>query len=415
LPKLKKVFKVIVVSFMLFISFEVLKPNKVNAEIPITPELAQFIEIKNYFRDSGFTYELHQHDPRVLLNTQRGNCVAFAMLFQEKATRYGLTCITMCSPDHAYNLVRIDGQWYFVDLCNYAANYTENFIHIYQIHPTMDRREIIRFLDKHFCKFCLLFSYDKARENLGKTTCRFFLPGCFCNFQENGVLYERNISAPQNSWLCRNCTRDFDWDDLFNPTTSESPTVDTPSAILDDDIVNVLTTDTELIIMANPTPQPTYIPPTPKRVPTYRPAPNFVVAPTQSDDNLLPIHRVYNGKVHHYTSNFGEVQCLMDLGWTYEQPAFECFQSYKEGRFEVFRLYNPNDPFGNHLLTINEHEKNQLIKLGWRLEESNGYVEINHNMKRIYNRGTGEHFYTTSNEEVQNALNAGWLLDGIVW
>jgi hypothetical protein len=109
------------------------------------------------------------------------------------------------------------------------------------------------------------------------------------------------------------------------------------------------------------------------------------------------------------------VQCLLDLGWTYEQPAFECFENYREGRFEVFRLYNPNDPFGNHLLTINEHERDQLVSLGWIFEGSNGYVEINNNMKRTYNPGTGEHFYTESEEEVQGAIAASWQLDGVVW
>ena len=66
----------------------------------------------------------------------------------------------------------------------------------------------------------------------------------------------------------------------------------------------------------NSTPSQPSKPPLPKSTPaastpkkqssstSARPVPNFVTTPTWQAD-LLPIYRVYNGKVHHYTLNFG--------------------------------------------------------------------------------------------------------------
>jgi beta-lactamase superfamily II metal-dependent hydrolase len=156
--------------------------------------------------------------------------------------------------------------------------------------------------------------------------------------------------------------------------------------------------------------------PIPKRSPSA-PAWSMPSATFDKLEELLEVHRAYSGQIHHYTPEKSEVQCLLDqYGWeSYEGVAFRCYKHSKEGRFKIYRLYNPNDKLGNHLLTINEHEVELLVAQGWILEDSIGYVAINHNMKRIYNPGTGEHFYTESDEEVENALAAGWTPDGTVW
>ncbi|MDR1521898.1 MAG: hypothetical protein LBS28_03465 [Streptococcaceae bacterium] len=399
MKKFKNIFKLSTISFILIINFVIFQPHTVNAA-PLT-EFDRFIEIKNFFRDSGYVYEKYQHNPQILKDQRRGNCVAFAMRFQSRAQKKGLTSKTIVypghaySPGHAYNLVRIDGQWYYVDFCNYTSNYTKIHKILCLQYPHQEEK-ITQDLDYQFSKRYLLFNHDQASKNNEDDEGQsIYLPGCECHFQPDGTLYTRDQSQPIDHILRQDCTKKFDWDAYYNS-------------------MGYNTSKPLIVIESKPqtkptfTPQPVVIRPTPKR------AFLIPIISIQQDD-LAQVHRVYNGKVHHYTTNLGEVQCLLDLGWTYEQPAFECFQSYKEGRFEVFRLYNPNDPFGNHLLTINEYERDQLVSLGWILEGSNGFVEINHNMKRIYNPGTGEHFYTESDEEVQGALVAGWQLDGTVW
>ncbi|MGM0238579.1 leucine-rich repeat domain-containing protein [Enterococcus sp. AZ103] len=86
----------------------------------------------------------------------------------------------------------------------------------------------------------------------------------------------------------------------------------------------------------------------------------------------------------------------------------------------VYRLYNKNN--GDHLLTKNKNEKNDIEAQGWVVETNPAneygraafYVPVKadsagkNKVYRIYNPNTGEHFYSTNKKECDAAVKAGW-------
>jgi hypothetical protein len=113
--------------------------------------------------------------------------------------------------------------------------------------------------------------------------------------------------------------------------------------------------------------------------------------------------------LHHYTTNVYEIEQMIDSGWDYEQVAF-----LDKGERWLYRVYNPND--GNHLFTLNSHEKNELTALGWHDEGVGWRVSLSGKpVYRIYNPGSGEHIYTLNYEEVKAAVAAGMHDEGIAW
>jgi hypothetical protein len=120
--------------------------------------------------------------------------------------------------------------------------------------------------------------------------------------------------------------------------------------------------------------------------------------------------------LHHYTTNVYEVnQLVVNRGWeygwdwNYEQVAF-----LDKGEIWLYRVYNPND--GNHLFTMNSHEKDELTALGWHDEGVGWRVSMTGKpVYRIYNPGSGEHIYTLNYEEVKAAEAAGMIDEGIAW
>lgn len=80
----------------------------------------------------------------------------------------------------------------------------------------------------------------------------------------------------------------------------------------------------------------------------------------------------------------------------------------------IYRVYNPNS--GEHLHTMNVHEKNYLVKLGWRYEGISMRVPLTgRQLFRIYNPNSGEHFFTLDGKERDNLKRAGWRYEGIAW
>lgn len=86
----------------------------------------------------------------------------------------------------------------------------------------------------------------------------------------------------------------------------------------------------------------------------------------------------------------------------------------------VYRLYNKNN--GDHLLTKNKNEKNEVATKGWKIETNPKkeygraafYVPVQADsvgkkqVYRIYNPNSGEHFYTTNKSEADAAARKGW-------
>ena len=82
---------------------------------------------------------------------------------------------------------------------------------------------------------------------------------------------------------------------------------------------------------------------------------------------------------------------------------------------KMYRLYNPNS--GEHFYTSSKEEKNVLIKAGWTYEGV-GWIaptESDTPVYRLYNQNAGEHHYTTSKEEMEALVEAGWTYEGIGW
>lgn len=85
-----------------------------------------------------------------------------------------------------------------------------------------------------------------------------------------------------------------------------------------------------------------------------------------------------------------------------------------EGRYAVYRMYNPNS--GEHIFTIHLAEANHLNRLGyeyegvaWRSSDSGWSVY------RFYNRSSGVHMYTSDMNEIRSLKKSGWEDEGIAF
>lgn len=82
----------------------------------------------------------------------------------------------------------------------------------------------------------------------------------------------------------------------------------------------------------------------------------------------------------------------------------------------VFRLYNPNS--GEHFYTLSEAERDTLMRLTWKYEGVNWYINQSEDgapLFRLYNPNTGDHHYTLDSNERDSLVNAGWKDEGIAW
>lgn len=81
----------------------------------------------------------------------------------------------------------------------------------------------------------------------------------------------------------------------------------------------------------------------------------------------------------------------------------------------MYRLYNKNS--GEHFYTGNAAERNSLVKAGWRYEGIAWSAPSKSNMPvyRLYNKNSGDHHYTISASERNSLIKAGWRDEGIGW
>lgn len=78
------------------------------------------------------------------------------------------------------------------------------------------------------------------------------------------------------------------------------------------------------------------------------------------------------------------------------------------------RLYNRNT--GEHFYTKNIDERNYLMNAGW-MYEGIGWVAPNSGdeVYRLYNANAADHHYTLSSAERDNLIIAGWKYEGVGW
>lgn len=78
------------------------------------------------------------------------------------------------------------------------------------------------------------------------------------------------------------------------------------------------------------------------------------------------------------------------------------------------RMYNRNS--GEHFYTSSLSERNSLLNSGW-LHEGISWVGPNSgtSVYRLYNPNAGDHHYTTSTGERDNLARQGWRNEGLSW
>ena len=130
---------------------------------------------------------------------------------------------------------------------------------------------------------------------------------------------------------------------------------------------------------------------------------------------MYRLYNPYSGE-HLFTSNVGEKNLLVEVGWNYEDIAW-----YAPGYslYPVYRLFNPIS--GEHLYTIEIVERNQLVELGWNYEGIGWYSSESKAVPlyRVFYpyalQASGSHHFTVSNVERDILVDIGWNAEGISW
>ncbi len=93
----------------------------------------------------------------------------------------------------------------------------------------------------------------------------------------------------------------------------------------------------------------------------------------------------------------------------------EIYEMTFNGSKVMYRLYNPNS--GEHFYTSNAGEKDNLVSLGWNYEGIGWYAPLESStpVYRLYNKNGGEHHYTASVTERDRLVKLGWNYEGIGW
>nr|MCR5047827.1 hypothetical protein [Saccharofermentans sp.] len=87
----------------------------------------------------------------------------------------------------------------------------------------------------------------------------------------------------------------------------------------------------------------------------------------------------------------------------------------QEDVVNMYRLYNRNS--GEHFYTSDSAERDHLMSLGWSYEGLGWTAPAMSNtpVYRLYNQYGGEHHYTTSVAERDSLVAAGWTYESIGW
>lgn len=93
-----------------------------------------------------------------------------------------------------------------------------------------------------------------------------------------------------------------------------------------------------------------------------------------------------------------------------ESEESETYTSYGK----LYRLYNKNS--GEHFYTSDYDEYLHLIEVGWKNENVAWNPPLQgENVYRLYNPNSGEHFFTTNKEEYNQLEKSGWKQEGVAF
>ena len=130
--------------------------------------------------------------------------------------------------------------------------------------------------------------------------------------------------------------------------------------------------------------------------------------------NLYRVYNPNNGD-HYFTTDQGEYEALVAMGWQAEGVRYQVVKVDRERTHafgtEIWSVYNPNT--GEHLLT-EEGEADALAQVGWIKEDPKFYTVQNgsESVVRVYNPNTNgpAHLYTDASE-ANGLAKIGWSID----
>ncbi|MBT1172703.1 hypothetical protein JS528_04920 [Bifidobacterium sp. MA2] len=114
-------------------------------------------------------------------------------------------------------------------------------------------------------------------------------------------------------------------------------------------------------------------------------------------------------------ASFAAVAAMASLGMVAQTAASGVAQAADSGTTPMYRLYNRNS--GEHFYTANPDEREHLLYEHWR-DEGIGWMapkESDTPVYRLYNPNAGDHHYTVRAAERDYLVEHGWNYEGIGW
>ena len=159
---------------------------------------------------------------------------------------------------------------------------------------------------------------------------------------------------------------------------------------------------------------------------------------TAPKNSSAPVYRLYNRYTgdHHYTASSDERSACLSAGWFDEGIGW---YSWAARIVPVYREYNRYASVGSHNYTTDRTEHFSLVHAGWAdegiswyaMEKGDGLAvkspggtadsaglkvtDQSEVIYRLYNKWTGEHFYTQKPGEIGNCVMTGWSFEGPAW
>ncbi|MBW3093704.1 hypothetical protein KIH79_12430, partial [Bifidobacterium sp. 82T10] len=129
-----------------------------------------------------------------------------------------------------------------------------------------------------------------------------------------------------------------------------------------------------------------------------------------------PVYRLYKpGAVEHlYSASANEIKALVRKGWRNEGVVFQATSGSPQHLRPILREYNPRTQ--RHNWTSDWLEDKALInKHGWKGEGVAWYSDMDGTVDvyRLSNPRTGEHLFSTSQNECRVLVSRGWRNEGV--
>ena len=113
--------------------------------------------------------------------------------------------------------------------------------------------------------------------------------------------------------------------------------------------------------------------------------------------------------------NIGTASVTITGKGNFTDSVTEKFEITDERSVPMYRMYNPGS--GEHFFTGNAEERDMLVKAGWTNEGVGFRAPVRSDVPvyRLYNPNAGDHHYTSGREERAMLVKAGWKDEGIAF